>query len=74
MINLFFQNQFQSAKLCPSWSGSKLFGKVIGKWQKSWLAGQELTMFENGKWNMYMYVGPQKMIKNPLSMPYIPGQ
>ena len=43
----FFQDRYQSVKhfesrsgttLCPSWSGSKLFAKVINGWQKSLLA------------------------------------
>ena len=49
-----FQEYHQSVKqfgsrsgltFCRAWSGSKLFAKVISRWQKSPLAGKELTFY-----------------------------
>ena len=64
-INFFkqiFQEHYQSVKhfesrsgptFCRSWSGSKLFAKVINNWQKSTQARKELIILLNYKRNTY---------------------
>ena len=89
-INFFkkyFQDQYQSVRqlgfrsrptFCQSWSGSKLFAKVIRSQQKSPLARKELWLIEYQKaniynlyWEVYHFVDIWKLI-NLLALNYIP--